>query len=346
MTGAWLGLFVGAVVGYFVRRARLCSFGAIESALVGHDWRRMKVFGLALAVAVIGTQSLVLSGWLDPTRTTYVATRFAWLGVLLGALAFGFGMALVGTCAFGSLIRLGGGDLRSLVTLMVFGTVAYAVLRGGLAAVRIGYVEQIAVEMPDQLPGMFSALSRFGPWLAVVAAVLLLGLAIADRRLWKAPRLMTAGLVLGLGVIAGWVTTGVMADEFDTTARVQSLTFVAPVARALFGLAIGGPNWFDFGVGSVFGVVAGAFLAARLARDFHWEAFDDPLEMRRHLAGAALMGVGGILAGGCTIGQGLTAGSLTAVSWPLAVPCLMLGARLGILVLVEGSLLAGLRARF
>lgn len=342
---AWLGVLIGAVVGFFVRRARLCSFGAVEAALIGQDWRRMKVYALALAVALAGTQLLIAAGWLDPLRTTYVASRLAYLGVALGALAFGFGMALVGTCAFGSLIRLGGGDLRSLVTLMVFGAVAYSVLRGGLASLRINGVEQIALEMPGQLPAMISAFSGWGREIALLVALGLAALAIADRRLWKAPRLMTAGLVLGLGVVAGWVVTGVLADDFDTTSRVQSLTFVAPVARALFGLMIGGPNSFDFGVGSVFGTVAGAFAAARLARDFHWEAFDDPFEMRRHLAGAVLMGVGGILAGGCTIGQGLTAGSLTAVSWVIAVPCLMLGARLGILVLVEGALLPGLKAR-
>jgi len=344
--GAWLGLAVGSLVGFFVRRARLCSFGAIESALVGHDWRRMKVFGLALAIALAGTQVLAVAGWLDPLRTTYVAARFPWFGVMAGALAFGFGMALVGTCAFGSLIRLGGGDLRSLVALMVFGAVAYAVLRGGLSALRIGIIEQVAVDMPGGKAGMMTALlPGWGLGLAFAIALGLAAVAVTDRRLWKAPKLMTAGVVLGLGVVMGWVSAGVMQDDFDNPARIQSLTFVAPVARALFGLMIGGPNWFDFGVGSVFGVVIGSFAAARRARDFHWEAFDDPLEMRRHLIGAVLMGLGGILAGGCTIGQGLTAGSLTAVSWPVAVPCLMIGARLGILVLVEGSLLSGLRAR-
>ena len=305
----------------------------------------MKVFGLALAIAILGTQSLILMGWLDPLRTTYVATRFAWLSIILGSLMFGFGMAMVGTCAFGSLIRLGGGDLRSLVTLMVFGAVAYAVLRGGLSSLRITSIEQIAIALPDARPAMVAAFAPGFKGLSLALAVLLAAVMLADRRLWKAPKLLTAGVILGLGVVMGWVATGVWADDFDGPARVQSLTFVSPVARALFGLMIGGAGWFDFGVASVLGVIVGAAVAARRAGDFHWEAYDDPLEMRRHLIGAVLMGCGGILAGGCTIGQGLTAGSLTALSWLVAVPCLMIGARLGILLLVDGSFVAGLRSR-
>lgn len=334
-----LGLGIGVIVGFFVRRARLCSFGAVESALIGGDWRRMKVFALSLGIALAGTQLLIAVGWLDPLRTTYVASRFAWLSIALGALMFGFGMALVGTCAFGSLIRLGGGDLRSLVVLIVFGAVGYSVLRGALASLRITTIEQVALALPDHRPAMLSGQITGGWGLAIVLAVVLAGLAISERRLWKAPRLVTAGVVLGLGVVAGWLVTAPAVDDFTAPSRVQSLTYVAPVARALFGVILGGPGWLDFGVVNVMGVPIGAWLAARLAREFHWEAFDDAREMRRHLLGAVLMGVGGILAGGCTIGQGLTAGSLTAASWLLAVPGVMLGARLGIAFLVEGSFL-------
>ena len=345
------GLVIGVLVGFFVRRARLCSFGAIESALIGHDWRRMKVFALSLGIALAGTQVLLALGWLDPLKTTYVASKIPWFSTLVGGLAFGLGMALVGTCAFGTLIRLGGGDLRSLITLLVFGAVSYAVLRGSLSSLRILVFEALVIATPQEGAATMSALLA-GWWggTASLVIVLLLGLglmalALADRRLWRAPRLMTAGLMLGLGVIGGWLATGVFIDEFAAPVRVQSLTFVAPVARALYGAMIGGPDWFDFGVSSVFGVILGAFVASWRARDFHWEAYDDPQEMRRHLAGAVLMGFGGVLAGGCTIGQGLTAGSLTALTWPLSVGGILLGARLGILILVEGSLREVLSAR-
>lgn len=342
--GAIAGFVIGLLTGFFVRRARLCSFGAIEAALAGHDWRRMKVFGLALGIALAGTQALIAFGWLDPLRTTYVANKIPWLSTVIGSLGFGLGMALVGTCAFGSLIRLGGGDLRSLVTLMAFGSVAYATLRGSLSGLRLSVIEKVVVAAPGDDAGAASiwAVNLLGRPLGLALvfglALLLVGLALLDRRLWRAPKLMTAGAVLGLGVVGGWLVTGVFVDEFATTMRVQSLTFVAPVARALFGAMIGGAEWVDFGVGTVFGVALGAFIAAKRAADFRLEAFDDAHEMLRHFGGAALMGFGGVLAGGCTIGQGLTAGSLMAFTWPISVLGILIGARLGILILVEGSL--------
>ncbi|QCI68175.1 YeeE/YedE family protein [Phreatobacter stygius] len=345
-----MGFLVGVAAGWAVQRARLCSFGAVEDALLGRDWRRMKVFGLALAVALIGTQTLVLFGLFEPTETTYVPGQIAWLGALIGAILFGIGMALVGTCAFGSLIRLGSGDLRSLFTLMVFGAVAYATLRGVLARPRIDWVEAVSVAMPGGVAssapdvlGRFAGVDlRFGLTFAV--ALGLIWLVARDRRLWRAPRLVTAGIVLGLGVVAGWVATGVAVDVFDRLVRVQSLTFVSPVARGFYGLMTGEGTIADFGVMSVAGVAVGAGLSALAAREFRWEAFDDQHEMRRHLTGAVLMGFGGVLAGGCTIGQGLTAGSLMAVTWPLTVLGMILGARLGIAILVEGSVVDWVRA--
>lgn len=348
---ALIGVVIGVLAGFFVRRARLCSFGAIESALAGGDWRRMKVFALALGIALAGTQLLIATGWLDPTKTTYVAGKIPWLSTVVGSLIFGLGMALVGTCAFGSLVRLGSGDLRSLVVMMVFGAVAYAALRGSLSGLRIQFFEQWTIHAPQGGP------SSVGAWLTslwgtgaslaltLALAVVLILFTLLDRRLWKAPRLVTAGVVLGLGVIGGWLVTSVFVDDFATHLRVQSLTFVAPVARTLFGVMIGGPEWFDFGVGSVVGVTFGAFLAARVSDDFRWEAFDDAREMGRHLIGAAMMGLGGILAGGCTIGQGLTAGSLTAMTWPISVIGILVGARIGIVILVEGSLGEAIKSR-
>jgi hypothetical protein len=139
--------------------------------------------------------------------------------------------------------------------------------------------------------------------------------------------------------VAGWLATGHLVDEFVQTSAPQSLTFVSPVARALFGVLLDQDALLEFGVASVAGVVAGSFAAARLSRDFRWEAFDDAHEMKRHLGGAVLMGVGGVVCGGCTIGQGVTAGSMMALSWPIAVTGMVVGARIGISVVMEGSVL-------
>ncbi|MDO9439522.1 MAG: YeeE/YedE family protein [Beijerinckiaceae bacterium] len=342
MTAGVLGLATGACVGFAVRRARLCTLGAIESALVGGDWRRMKVFGLALAIALIGTQALIVAGLLDESQTTLLPPRVAWLSVSLGSVLFGLGMALVGTCAFGSLVRLGGGDLRSLVTLLIFGAVGYMTLRGALAGLRIDWLEPVSFETPGggpsslhQLAGGLLAFDTRLMLVALIAGALLVAVG-RDRRLRHSPRLIAAGMVLGLGVVTGWVVTGVLVDAFSHP-RPQSLTFVAPVARGLYASLLGSADWLDFSVMTAPGVILGAYAAARSGAEFRWEAFDDHHEMRRHLVGAVLMGFGGVLAGGCTIGQGVTAGSLLAVSWPIAVTGMMLGARLGLVFLVEGS---------
>lgn len=336
------GLFTGILLGFLVRRARLCTFGAIEDGLAGGDWRRMKIFGLALAAALIGTQALAAAGLLEPTGSPYLPLRTAWLGIAAGGVMFGLGMALVGTCGFGSLVRLGGGDLRAFVVILTYAAAAYAVLRGLLAPVRIGIVEAVSIPMPGgNAAGAAEIAEGLSGWplrlpLALIPAIVLLWIALSDPRVRQARRLLAAGLALGLGVVAGWVVTGVLIDDFAPP-RVQSLTFVAPVARGIFAIVLGGTEWFDFGVLSVAGVIIGAFMAARAADEFRWEAFDDHYEMRRHLLGAVLMGAGGVLAGGCTIGQGLTAGSLMAVSWPIAIAGIVVGARIGIAILVEGS---------
>lgn len=351
MTGAlpgWLiglaGLAAGALCGFAVQRARLCSFGAIEDALIAKDWRRMRIFALALLIALAITQAMILSSAFDATRSAYIPSRVALLSAALGSYLFGIGMAFVGTCAFGSLVRLGSGDLRSLITMLIFGAVAYATLRGVLSPLRIDVLEKAALPMPNDSPGDFSSvLSAAGGidarWLLTLVACMALAIFVArDKRLLRMPRLITAGIVLGLAVAFGWWITGVLADPFETDIRLQSMTFVAPVARALFAVTGSHANWLDFGVMSVPGVVAGAFAASRKAKEFRWEAYDDHYEMRRHITGGVLMGFGGVLAGGCTIGQGLTAGSLLAVTWPVTVMGMILGARTGIAIMSEGSL--------
>ena len=346
------GLIVGVIAGFGARRAQLCSFGAIEDALMGGDTRRLRIFGLAAGLAILGTQGLVVAGFLDPDQTTYVGTSFPWLSIPFGGLLFGLGMALVGTCSFGSLVRLGSGDLRSLIVILVFGVAAYAMLRGVLANFRVTVLESYVVVLPwisrADLSSVVSGVARMElrPIIAPLVGFALISLALADRRLRRAPRLLTAGILLGGCVTAGWILTASLGDDFSAPLRPQSLTFVAPVGKAIYATLLNSGSFADFGIGSVFGVILGSWIAAWLADEFRWEAFDDHHEMRRHLTGALLMGIGGIMAGGCTIGQGLTAGSLLALSWPLAVGSMIVGARLGIAILVDGSIRDMVRRRW
>lgn len=344
---AWMqalgGFAIGAAAGFAVRHARLCTFGAIEDALMGGDSRRLRVFGLALGIAILGTQALILGGVLDPELVTYTPAALPLVAIMIGSVMFGIGMAMVGTCGFGSLVRLGTGDLRSLIVVLILGAAAYATLRGIFAGFRIEFLESLSLPMPDGTRAEIASLSSQFLGIdtrVVIAAILgaaLCWLALRDPRLRRAPRLLSAGIVLGFLIVAGWVVTVSFVDDFAGPPRPQSLTFVSTVGKALYAGLLNVANFADFGVASVFGVIAGSWLAAWRAAELRWEAFDDDHEMRRHLGGGLLMGIGGILAGGCTIGQGLTAGSMLALSAPLAIGGMMIGARLGIAILVDGS---------
>lgn len=344
---AWMqvlgGFAIGAAAGFAVRHARLCTFGAIEDALMGGDSRRLRIFGLALGIAILGTQALIVAGLLDPELVTYTPPALPLVAIVIGSVMFGIGMAMVGTCGFGSLVRLGTGDLRSLIVVLVLGAAAFATLRGVLAGFRIDFLESLSLAMPDGARADVASLSSqfLGIDMRIlIAAILGTGLcwlALSDRRLRRAPRLLSAGIALGVLIVAGWVVTITFVDEFAGPARPQSLTFVSTVGKALYAGLLNVANFADFGVANVFGVIAGSWLAAWRAAELRWEAFDDDHEMRRYLGGGVLMGVGGILAGGCTIGQGLTAGSMLALSAPLAIAGMVVGARLGIAILVDGS---------
>lgn len=332
---------IGCAIGYAARRGRLCTFGAFEDAFMAGEFRRLKVLAVALAIAIFLTQIMLLSGALSPDTIRYLPLNFPWLAIVIGGLAFGFGMALIGTCAFGSLVRFGSGDLRSFVTILVYALTALAVLRGGLAPFRRAYVESQSIAMPGNVQADIAALTS---WLAgsdaraAVLAVTIAGLlfwALRKGEIFQTPRLLFSGLTLGLGAAAAWLTTGVLIDQIALVVEPEGLTFVAPVADTLHTAAFPGSAIWNFGIGSVLGVVLGAFLASVIHDEFRWEAFDDQREMRRHILGGVIMGAGGVLAGGCTIGQGITAGSVFALSWPLAVGGMAIGARAGLYYLLR-----------
>jgi hypothetical protein len=274
---------------------------------MGHDTRRLRIFGLALGIAMIGTQALIIGGVLDPGQTTYTPPAVPLVAILIGSILFGIG-GDGRTCGFGSLVRFGGGDLRSLVVILVLGATAFATLRGVVSGFRITALEGLSVATSDGVRSDFASLAQhaFGVDLrgaiAAISGAGLCLLAFGDKRLRRSPRLLSAGIVLGVLTIAGWAATAFIGDEFAGPLRPQSLTFVSTIGKAIYAGLLNVSNFADFGVGTVFGVVVGAWLAAWRAGELRCEAFDDHHEMRRYLGGAVLMGIGGILAGGCTIG--------------------------------------------
>jgi uncharacterized membrane protein YedE/YeeE len=346
------GLAAGAVLGVAGRAGRFCTLAMLEDVFFGADFRRLKSFALAAAVAVLATQALAGLGVVDLSRSIYLTPSIGLGGSIIGGLMFGVGMALVGTCGFGTLVRIGGGDLRAIVVFLVLGVSALAAMRGLTGALRLFLIEPLSLRLPEGADQ--TLISLLGPGLGAAARPILVGTiatvlgvwALADGKLIRSPRLFASGLAVGAAVAFGWFATGWLADDPFDPVRVGSLTFVAPLGDSILYVATFSGARVNFGIGSVTGVVAGALAAALLARGFRWEACDDARELKRHMIGALLMGTGGIMSMGCTIGQGLSAFSTLAVSAPLTMAAIACGARLGLEFTMTGEWLPAVRRMF
>lgn len=334
------GLFGGIFLGYAGRRGRFCTLGAIEDATYAQDWTRLRAWAFAVALAIALTQAMAFAGLIDLSRSIYLANDLGWLGVLVGGLMFGFGMALVGTCGYGTLLRLGGGDLRALVTFLVIAVAAYTAMRGFTSMGRMLVIEPFRIDL-TRIGGQSLIGSRTGLAAAAIVALVVLSLlafAFKDSALLHRPPLLVAASAIGTVIALGWLGTGYVGDDPFHPARVQSFSFVGPLGETLIFLMTGLTATADFASGAVFGVLAGAFAAAVHRREFHWEAYDDAREMKRHIGGAVLMGTGGVTALGCTIGQGVTGVSTLSIGSFLALAAIFAGGRAGLYWLIERGL--------
>jgi hypothetical protein len=310
---------------------------------------------LAIAVAIIGTHALHFSGVIDINKSIYLTSNLGWLGAIIGGVMFGFGMTQTGGCGSKTLVRLGAGNLKSLVVAIVLGIFAYMTLRGlfALARVRLegatnielkarGLDNQNIGEMAAALLGVPAGSARTAAAVVVAAAFLVFCFKDADFRR-SAPN-VAAGIIIGLTAVAGWIVTGVLgADEFNPV-PLASITFVAPVAESLQYLMTFTGATINFGIAVVGGVVVGSFLMAVGTGTFQVESFADRTDMVRHLGGAALMGAGGVLALGCTIGQGITGMGTLALGSVIAWLSIIAGGYFGIKYLEEGSFGDAIRA--
>lgn len=340
------GGLVGLLAGYVARSQRFCTLSAIETAVYGNSWGQARMWMLAIALAMVGTNALHVAGLVDLTATFHLAPRIAWLGPVVGGVMFGLGMAAVGNCGFGCLLRAAGGDMRAMMVVLVIAISGYMTIRGLLALARIPLIEPttipLAAGQEASLPAVLAGLFGGGPddWRATAAlavcAVILIWV-LRDAAFRRRPALIATGIAIGLLVVAGWGTTGILgADPFDPQ-PLQSLGFIAPVGRTVIYLMTYTGATIDFGIATILGVIAGGFLAAVRRRDCRLEAFDDAREMRRHLAGGLLMGIGGVVSMGCTIGQGLSGLSTLALPSALALVSMVAGAVLGLKLLVMGG---------
>jgi uncharacterized membrane protein YedE/YeeE len=335
---ALVGLFGGLVLGLAARLGRFCTLGAIEDLLYQGSSVRMRMWVLAIGVAVLGSFLLIGVGLLDAGQTSYLSFAFNPFAAVFGGLVFGYGMALAGNCGFGALARLGGGDLRSFVIVLVMGISAYVTLSGPLASLRV--MAFPAPPVDGALPGLAhliaDVLSMRVPVVGLTIGLLIVAAALATREMWSNPKTIFWGAMVGFAVTSGWAgTQWVAAHGFDPV-PVESHTYSAPLGDMIIYLMTSSGNSLNFGVGSVAGVLLGAFIGSLIKGHFRWEACEDPRELRRQIVGGALMGVGAVVAFGCTIGQGISAFSVLAYSAPVTMASIFAGCAFGLRQLIEG----------
>lgn len=313
----WLALGLGALFGALAQVTRFCLRRAI---VAGEDRRQAAgVWLTALAVAVLGTQLAVAQGWIAFDDHRFMATDLPVLAIVAGGVMFGIGMVLTRGCISRLTVLSGAGNLRAITVLVVFAITAHAALKGVLAPVRTALGGHTISLESAALPGAPAI------WAGLIAiAALAYGLRSGNR----ARALVLAGLI-GALVPMGWVGTGfVLYDDFDPIA-MQSLSFTSSAADGMFYAVASTAVGANFGAGLIGGVLVGAVLAALLTGRFEWQSFDSPRQTGRYLAGAVLMGLGGVLAGGCTVGAGLA-----------GVPTLSLAAVLALGSIIAGGMLA------
>ncbi|MDR9393118.1 YeeE/YedE family protein [Roseovarius sp. SYSU LYC5161] len=335
---ALIGFGGGVLLGLAARLGRFCTLGAIEDYLYQGSAVRLRLWFVAIGIAVLGCYGLAAAGTFDLSRNLYFQTPWSPLASVLGGLLFGYGMSIAGNCGFGALARFGGGDFRSFVIVIVLGISAYVMLSGPLAPARVALVTatelDLAVRGLPAILGQATGLDTVGIGLAAGAAITLAALAsrgmIADRVgiFWA--------VMVGLAIVTGWAGTHWVADTGFSVQPVESHTFAAPLGETMIYLMTASGGGLAFGVGSVFGVLAGAFCGSLVKGHFRWEACEDPRELKRQILGAVFMGFGAVLAMGCTIGQGISAFSVLALSAPVTFAAIFAGAALGLRQLIAG----------
>ncbi|MDO9404505.1 MAG: YeeE/YedE family protein [Polaromonas sp.] len=337
--------FLSVIFGVIAQRTHFCTMGAVSDVVNMGDWTRLRMWGMAIGVAMLGFWGMALADVIDPSKTLYASSRFIWLSALVGGLMFGFGMVLASGCGSKTLLRIGGGNLKSVVVFVVMGVAAFATLKGITAVVRVATVDAVAVDFSSNaaLPNWLAAATGLsvavaGAGLAVVIGLALIIWALKDADFRRFDNLL-AGLGIGAVVAAMWWVSGhlgyvaehpdTLQEAFLTTnsGRAEALSFVSPVAYTI--------DWLMFfsdkskvltlGIVSVFGVIAGSAAYALLSRSFRWEGFRDAEDTGNHLVGAVLMGVGGVCAMGCTIGQGLSGISTLSATSIVAVAGILAG---------------------
>ena len=339
---AGAGFCIGFGFGVLVRLTNFCIMGAVSDWRLFGDRSRLGAAALASAAAIIGAQLLQHFAIVDLSRSIYLMPRINWASAIFGGLSFGYGMMYAGGCASSNVVRAGAGDMRSMLTLLVMSIMALATIGGVLGPAR-NWIEINSAIGIDQLGLKGAGLTDIGARLGLdvqsasltaclLLVVPLLAFAAGPGRVFSQPRNLIGGLGVGLLVVAAWFVTGLAFDDMAVHPLAPtSLSFVKPVGDAVgwmeHATALGFPG---FAAATVFGALAGSFIAALSTGTLRAAGFASRDDMLSHLGGAALMGVGGVLGLGCSIGQGISGLSTLAIQSVITTAAIIGGAVLAL----------------
>ncbi len=350
-----LSVFVIALImGAVANKTNFCTMGAVSDWVNMGDRGRLRAWLLAVAVAIIGVLALEATGKVSlgsGTFPPYRTENFAWLRYLLGGLMFGVGMTLGSGCGNKTLVRIGGGNLKSLVVLIVAAGFAYLMLWTEFygnyfnswivaSSISLGKLGMPSQEIGAMLAGLAGLQDAKSAHLALGALVALglLGYIFASGEFRGNFDNIFAGVVIGLAVVAGWYITGgsmgsawkewaEMAETVPSRVEVQSFTFISPMGDSVrYLMSPSNLANVNFGVMALAGVIAGSFLFSVLSGNFRFEWFASGGDFLNHAVGGVLMGIGGVLSMGCTVGQAITGVSTLAVGSMLTFAAIVAGA--------------------
>jgi uncharacterized membrane protein YedE/YeeE len=349
-TVLWSAFALSVLFGAIANRTRFCTMGAVADIVHMGDWARMRMWVLGMAVAIIGFNGMVAMGWVQAASSIYAGRQLLWMSTLVGGAMFGFGMVLGSGCGSRSLVRLGAGNLKSLVVLVVMGVTAFATLKGLTAVWRVRTVDAVVIELPtgQDLPSLLAAALHWPvPQTALVLGVLIASLMLAwvlRDAAGRSAEVLLGGLGVGAIIVALWWVSGrlgYLAEHPETlqeaflatnSRRMESLSLASPVAYTLDWLLFysDASKVLTIGIVSVLGLPVGSAIVAKATGTFRWEGFGNVRDLGNHLVGASLMGVGGVTALGCTVGQGMSGISTLSLGSLLAVAAIVVGAIAGV----------------
>ena len=332
--------FLGALFfGVIANKTHFCIMGSISDWINMGSRVRFRAWMLSIGIAILGSQAMVQLGWVDLDGTMYRSATFGLASFLIGGLLFGIGMTLGAGCGQRTLVRVGGGNLKSLVVLIVMAITAYTTLRGLLAPVRIDVFGPLAIDLEAQgitNQGIETILAHLigvsAQWMTI-AVTLVLGIgtvwyAVKDKDFRASGDNILAGITIGVLVVGAWYVTGVIGNDDFEPVPVEALTFIAPTGNTANYLMTWTGAEINFGIAVVLGMIVGSFLYAISSGNFRVEAFANRADMRNHLIAGVLMGFGGVLSFGCTIGQGVSGMSTLALGSLVALLSIMFGSAL------------------